>query len=274
MATDNYKEISNLFFDILQDNLNEASFAWLQHAGKASELTKLGQSFVLLPRKTGKLIIKISSNQLKTLEKLELTTIKEWTVDRLARVWLLHSQSYQPAGKAKAVIENLFLSAEVNEAVALYLAIPFLSEPESWINQCTEGIRSNIGVVLEAIMENNPYPSKYLSEAAWNQLVLKAFFTEKNINNIIGLAERANASLALTLSDYARERYAAGRKVNPALWQLTAPFLDEKIFEAMKIGLQKQDTADKMAITEAIKSSDYKPAKRYMEDLAFSESSK
>ena len=63
----------------------------------------------------------------------------------------------------------------MNELVALYSALPLLAYPEAWVHRCTEGIRSNIGPVLEAIMIANPYPSENLSEAAWNQVVLKAF---------------------------------------------------------------------------------------------------
>ncbi len=40
---------------------------------------------------------------------------------------------------------------------------------------------------------------------AWNQLVLKAFFTEKPIQQIIGLDERANEKLASTAYDFAKK---------------------------------------------------------------------
>lgn len=72
-------------------------------------------------------------------------------------------------------IENLFLAAEIQELVALYSSLPLLAWPELWKMRCAEGVRSNIGLVLEAIMYNNPYPFNYLDEKAWNQLILKAF---------------------------------------------------------------------------------------------------
>ena len=78
-------------------------------------------------------------------------------------------------------------------------------------------------------MCNNPYPAENLNEAAWNQMVLKAFFTEKPIDQIIGLDERANERLARTLSDYAHERWAAHRSVNPLLWRCVAPFINEQM---------------------------------------------
>src|SRR5699024_3254500 len=110
------------------------------------------------------------------------------------------------------IIENLFLAAEMSELVALYSSLPLLAYPELWTKRCAEGIRSNIGSVLESIMYQNPYPAENLNQAAWNQLVLKAFFTDKAVNNIYGLEERANSELASILSDYAHERWAAHRE--------------------------------------------------------------
>ena len=86
--------------------------------------------------------------------------------------------------------------------------------------KCEEGIRSNLGTVLEAIMYHNPYPAHFLSQGAWNQLILKAFFTEKEINKVVGLKERANELLSQALCDYAQERLAANRMVNPDLYKL------------------------------------------------------
>ncbi|RZM01073.1 MAG: hypothetical protein EOO88_58185 [Pedobacter sp.] len=98
--------------------------------------------------------------------------------------------------------------------------VPVYSYPEAWIHRCEEGIRSNIGTVLEAIMYHNPYPAKYLPESSWNQLVLKAFFTEKDVTKIIGISERKNRSLSETLKDYVEERQAAHRTVHPEIYKL------------------------------------------------------
>src|SRR5690606_25491827 len=117
-------------------------------------------------------------------------------------------------------INALFAAAEMNEEVALYSALPFYAYPEEWIAKCANGIRSNIGTVLEAIMYHNPFPARYLPEAYWNQLVLKAFFTEKDVNKITGLYERVNPALADTLSDYVLERQAAHRTVAPEIFKL------------------------------------------------------
>jgi hypothetical protein len=158
-------------------------------------------------------------------------------------------------------IENLFRAAEVNELVALYSALPVLAYPERWTKRCAEGIRSNIGDVLLAIMCNNPYPSENLDEAAWNQMVLKAFFTEKPIHQIIGLDNRANRELANILSDYAHERWAAHRPVYPQLWRCVGPFINEKIFPDIKRITFSEYTIEREAAALACWHSSYPPAR-------------
>jgi hypothetical protein len=145
---------------------------------------------------------------------------------------------YKEADKDKyfKTLETLFSVAEMNEQVALYSALPLLPYPELWVKRCAEGIRSNIGTVLEAIMYNNPYPAENLNEAAWNQMILKAFFTEKQIEKIYSLDDRANEELARILIDYAKERYAAGREVNAMLWYLVKKFVSEEQLNNMKLG--------------------------------------
>jgi hypothetical protein len=163
-------------------------------------------------------------------------------------------------------IENLFLAAEVNELIALYSALPVLAYPQQWCARCAEGIRNNIADVLTAIMCNNPYPSENLNEPAWNQLVLKAFFTEKAISQIIGLDDRANEQLAKTLSDYAHERWAAHRQVNPLLWRCVGPFINEDILPDIQKLISSDNVMDNEAAALAIDSSSFTSAKKLLSD--------
>ncbi len=182
-------------------------------------------------------------------------SVEGWSVDRLARVWLIIQPGNTPQTEYFRRIENLFLAAEVNELVALYSALPLLPWPELWKRRCSEGIRSNIADVLTAIMCNNPYASENLDEPAWNQLVLKAFFTEKPIDQIVGLDQRSNKQLAQTLSDYAHERWAAHRAVNPMLWRCVGPFIDQQIVgDIQKIASSENPLENEAAALSAVMS--------------------
>jgi len=224
--------LTELLTGIIKKNVNEDIFEWLKEKSTSTG-TQFNTAFITLPRKTGKKIIELTAEENNAVQ-LEGLYINNWSIDRLSRVWLLMHLDSSDKEKYFHNIETLFSTGEMNELVALYSSLPVLKYPELWKKRCAEGIRNNIADVLESIMCNNTYPSQNLDEAAWNQLVLKAFFTEKPIEQIIGLDERANEKLASTAYDFAKERLAAHRTVNPQLWRCIEPFADEKIFPDIK----------------------------------------
>lgn len=220
---------------IIRDNILADAFQWLITHDVNNQVGVFKGAFVQMPRRVGKAKVICSDAESKKLKATRQGfTIDEWTVDRLCRVYLLISASNIQENEYFRLIENLFSVAEMNEQIALYSALPVFPYPVLWARRCSEGIRSNIGSVLEAIMYRNPYPAEQLNEDAWNQMVLKAFFTEKKIDEIHGLDERANKELARILIDYAKERHAAGRSLDPMLWYLIGKFVDTNIFDAMK----------------------------------------
>lgn len=227
--------LRSLLATIIQNNITPDAWVWLSQQGDITNTGTFNAAFAMMPRKTGKAVITIMPEQAQELNTIRPGfTIEGWTADRLGRVYLLSQANATNKERYFAVIENLFLAAEMNELVALYSALPVLAYADQWVKRCAEGIRSNIGSVLEAIMYHNPYPAENLSEAAWNQLVMKAIFTDKQLTLITGLNERNNPELARILMDFARERGAAGRSVVPELWHLASPFTDAGIVNAVK----------------------------------------
>lgn len=224
-ATD-LKKLSAVFLQILKRNLNIAAMEWLQHKVNLmiieDKSVQLNLCFSHLPRITSKeTIVLLDQEEQQITALMPGLIINNWTSDKLSRVWMLMQL---PADKKETYVKKirgLFAAAEMNEQIALYTALPLYHYQEEWITKCEEGIRSNIAPVLEAIMYHNPYPAKFLSQPAWNQLILKAFFTEKDISLIVGISDRANEALTLALKDYIRERLAANRSVAPEIYQLT-----------------------------------------------------
>jgi hypothetical protein len=119
--------------------------------------------------------------------------------------------------------------------------------------------------VLESIICNNPYPSEQLDETAWNQLVLKAIFTEQPVLEIVGLEKRRNKALAKSLSDYAHERWAAHRTVNPLLWFCVGPFIDSNNFSDIQRVFNSHDARERSAAALACSESTFEPARRLVE---------
>lgn len=266
----NFDSMNVFLKGILQRNLPSGAWIWLEQERSSAargDTSKFNIAFVTMPRRTGKKTLEISEREAEALKSQRTDlTVMGWSVDRLARVWLLTQLDTRDKGQYQATIENLFLNAEMSELVALYSSLPLLAYPELWTKRCAEGIRSNISQVLEAIICNNPFPAEHLDEPAWNQLVLKALFTEKPVLDIIGLRERRNANLANSLSDYAHERWAAHREVNPLLWICVPPFLGDHNFPDIQKLFLKGSAAEQKAAALVCHESNYAPAKRLLEE--------
>lgn len=266
MFTYDIEKFKTLLTDLIVTHVSPDAKDWLLAQGApAASAAAFNAAFAALPRKTGKAPVNAGTENEAGLSAIRKDfSIAGWSVDRLARVWLLLTLDTTDKDRYQRNIENLFLAAEMNELVALYSALPLLAYSPIWVQRCTEGNRSNLGVVLEAIMYRNPYPAENLPEPAWNQMVLKALFTEKKLELITGLDQRANASLAHTLTDYVRERWSAGRSTDPMLWRLVSRFMDDTILQDIREGLSGLGELEREAVALAIAESSFQPAKELL----------
>lgn len=248
------ERLRNLIAGIIRNNITADAWnrvsVFAQSIADAKGAKELNTAFAATPRHTGRKTIQLTKSEQDDLSGiLPALFIQGWTIDRLTRVWLLMHVSQSDKDIYLQKIENLFNGAEMHELVALYSALPVYAWPEAWKWRCTEGIRSNIGDVLEAVMYENPYPFEYLDEPAWNQMVMKAIFTDKQIDRITGLDKRANAQLAKVLIDYANERWAAHRTVNLQLWRLVTNFIsDENFYMLDKLYVNGDEQEKKAAL--------------------------
>lgn len=191
-----------------------------------------------------------------------------WSLDKLARAFIiLHFNPESEKNYVKG-LKELFETAEMNELATLNSFIPLLSYPNNWLPYAKDAVRSNIGPVFDAIAFNNPYPSTYFDEAAWNQLILKTIFCGKSIQNIYGLKERANRELAYMISDFAHERWAAGRTISSEVWELVAPFIDDLLINDIEKLFQSENKLDHSIAIKACMQSDFKPAKDLLKNYA------
>ncbi|EPR67237.1 EboA domain-containing protein [Cyclobacterium qasimii] len=173
---------------------------------------------------------------------------KNWTSLQTARVLLVLEALSEDSEKWLGDIEKLFESADIHEQEALYAALPIYPFQEKFVKRAAEGLRSNMTSVFDAIALNNPYPSDYLAEQAWNQMVLKAIFMQRPLYPIIGIDQRLNSNLAKTLVDYVHERWSANRNVIPELWRFVTPFVDDEIVGLLKKVWENGDTLEKSAV--------------------------
>ena len=208
----------------------------------------LYSAFSAAPRRVGKADLTLTPADLAQAQTIcPGWSPQQWSVDQSVRTLLLLTLPAADREVYGRSLHLLFDNADVNELIALNQSLPLLPHPELHLNHAINGIRSNITAVFNAVALNNPYPAQHFDELAWNQLVLKSLFIDSPLHQIQGLDGRANSTLARMLSDYAHERWAASRTVNPELWRPVGPFATGELVDDLERVLQTDDPVQQEA---------------------------
>ena len=237
MSTETHTETNKIIALLnswLETRASAEGLAWLQR--KQQEITQkavernLFTAFSSVSRYLGKQKLELSTEELQVANEL-ITGWNpiNWTLDQVGRTLLILSFPHEDEDKYVATLDKIFAAADVGESIALYQSLSLLPHPEKFKLRAAEGIRSNMTSVFNAVALYNPYPAEYLDDLAWNQMILKALFVGSPLQPIYGSERRNNEQLSQMLIDYARERLAAKRTVNPELWQLVAPFNSQAV---------------------------------------------
>ena len=206
----------------IESRLTPEAITWVEaqlEKISTGEEKALLYGYGLAPKKVGKAPMALTGEEQTTFQIDFSQNVPHWSADQAVRVLFILSYPDDDKAKFLKVVSKLFQTGEVRELVTLYEMLPLLPHADEFVFWCEEGIRTNMRDVFCAMAHHNPYPSQHLTEASWNQLILKALFTGVPLYPIIGIEEKANATLAAMLCDYAKERWAASRQVSPELWR-------------------------------------------------------
>jgi hypothetical protein len=235
-STPTVTAVSELLRRWIAPHLDSKGAEWLR--GKETEIAGgaadwvFFSSFSAVPRYIGKAELRLKPGDLAEAGRLRPGwTPGAWSVDEVGRTLLLLAN---PAGNADAFVRRLeavFNAADVGESVALYQSLPLLPHAERFRARASEGLRSSITSVFNAVALDNPFPAEQFEENAWNQMVLKCCFVGSPLHRVVGLDRRANAMLAQMLVDYAHERWAASRTLTPELWRPVGPYATPAMLE-------------------------------------------
>jgi hypothetical protein len=141
-------------------------------------------------------------------------SIASWGLDEAGRALLLLRALAQVAAEDQAsFVAGLYRGGALRERQAVLKVLAALPAPERFLTIALDAGRTSTQPLFEAIACENPYPARHFPEPAFNQLVLKAVFTEVPLRRILGLDGRRTAELARMAADYASERRAAGRSI-------------------------------------------------------------
>jgi hypothetical protein len=216
--------IYNLLLHWLSQQISHETLTWLEQTTEQITHQTIFQTFSLTPHHIGKQPLQLSPKDRQAVADMEDGWCpSHWRVDQTARTLLVLALAEKYPDKYQQILEQLFTTADLEELIALYQALPLLPDPEKLQNRAAEGVRSNITTVFDAIALRNPYPARYFSNAAWNQIVLKALHLGRPLHLISGLQLRVNKDLSKKLINYAHERHSAHRPIPAQIWQLVEP---------------------------------------------------
>lgn len=220
---------AGVFRDVACSHAGDEAAAWLQaklvaHGDQgAFERVPFFASYAGAGRRFAGGPPALSDAERAALAEAGVDAPEVWRLADLARGALLCS-----ALDAAATIEHVaiareaFLRGDNDERTALLRTLPLLLQPERFVELAIDACRTNVVDVFAALACDNPFPSKYLPDAAFNQLVLKTMFLELPVARIVGWRERNNAELKRMVGDYADERRAAGRSVPDGVAMISA----------------------------------------------------
>lgn len=220
-------------WEVLKQQSEVASMDWLGLQGEEIQKSQASMKFFLAFGKASRYFKKepliLSASKIHEAKSLRPGFSPEsWDQLQAARTYLLLQYPSPDEAAWMKSVRQLFETADMHELKSLYAALPLMPFQEHLVARAVEGLRTNITLVFDAVALNNPFPAEHLEEAAWNQMVVKAIFMQRPLFQILDSDRRANENLAHTLTDFAHERWAAGRSVMPEAWRFVAPFLNSQ----------------------------------------------
>ncbi len=165
----------------------------------------------------------------------------------MARIFLLTEVLEADAPFFRDKVANIIQVADTSELATFLRFLPLLPEKDHFKFTAVEALRTNISILFDAIALENPYPAAHFNDQQWNQMYLKAAFMQRDLSLIMDVDGRANKDLARIISDYAHERWAASRSIDPMFWRPVAPFLEGVLLEDMARLLDSEDVVERRA---------------------------
>lgn len=168
-------------------------------------------------------------------------------VSQIARIYLLIQVLNDDRDFFAPKVANIIQVADRGELETFLKFLILLPQPGDYVTAAVEALRTNIATVFNAIAAHNPYPARFFNEQQWNQMYLKTAFMQGDLSALVDIDKRANRELTRIIADYAHERWAASRTIDPYFWRPVTRFLDESLLGDMKRLLASEDARENRA---------------------------
>jgi len=240
---------SGAIYEILEKNANQDALDWLAEKTNKLETSKsardLFMTYSLLASKFDKTqTVKYGSEENDTI-----SYFKSHAADllQMSRIYLLTKVLEVNPEFYTQEVAKIIQVADTTELETFLRYLTMLPQSERFKYSAVEALRTNISIIFDAITLNNPYPALYFNDQQWNQMYLKAAFMDRDLGMIESVDERANADLTRIISDYAHERWAASRTIDPMFWRPVSKFMDDTLLSDMERLLSSENPIENKA---------------------------
>lgn len=260
---------TNYLRELLEENPSLTDLSWIDEnltlIITQKDTQKLYLTYSLLATKSGDKQLRIDDHSTPELAYLDN---QQASMLQLSRIYLLAGALEADFDFFGSKVAQIIQVADQAELITFLKFLVLLPRAESFKETAVEALRTNITPVFEAITMNNPYPSLHFNEQQWNQMYLKAAFMQLSLDRIIGVERRANAELARIISDYAHERWAASRDIDPMIWRPVSRYLDNNLLEDMDRLLKSDSPSENKAAALCCYYSSSEEAMNLLESVA------
>ena len=237
---------------MLERRLSEPSLAWLREAAAeiaaGADDTRFAALLSLASRHAKREALAPDERErAEAAAKLEGWDPERWTVQETARVLLVLSRPDLGEATAVTAIEEAFRFADEGELCALYRSLGHMPDPERFTSRASEGCRTNMVTVFEAVVLDTPFPVRFFDDLTWRQAVIKCVFIGVPLWRLWGLDGRLDSELARMALDLAEERRSAHREVQHELWLTLGAHGGERGIESLELELGSGHTLGRRA---------------------------
>ena len=227
-----FKNIDIQLKDTVEATIEKDVFSWLETKIKSIVSEKSVKDLYLAYSVLGSKIPKSTTVKIdKTTAFSQYVILQNGNSQQIARVYFLRKILKADCGFFTPKVAKIIEVADTSELETFLKFLILIPNPEQFKNTAVEALRTNISIVFNALAYNNPYPGEFFSDKQWNQMFLKTAFMQGDLNAILDIDKRANKDLARIISDYAHERWAAGRTIDPHFWRPVPKYIDEALLE-------------------------------------------
>lgn len=177
----------------------------------------------------------------------EYIQIQNGNIQQIGRMYLLIKVLEANEDFFNPKVANIIEVADTSELETFLKFLVWLPNAVTYKMVAVEALRTNISTIFNAIAHHNPYPTRFFDDQQWNQMYLKTAFMQGDLSAILDIDERANKDLARIISDYAHERWAAGRDIDPDFWRPVAKFIGAVLLEDMDRLLKSKNSIENRA---------------------------